>query len=346
MPGLATKAQALDPHWTAALDDHIIGLGWSSGGSRIAAASVSGPIAVHCADTGERKFVLDGHGFGTTRMAWSPAGNVLASCGQDGYLRLWDAIHGRLFAAREGGATWVEHLAWSRTGEYLATAAGRRLRMWDVRDPAAPQLLHDYDEHPSTIAGIAWKPGTDELAACGYNGLTFWSPTQRTMLRRFDWKGSMLTLAWSPDAKYIATGNQDSTVQFWVMATGKELQMWGYRAKIRELAWDPKSRYLATGGAPVAVVWDCSGKGPSGTKPLMLEFHQRLLSQLTFQAEGNLLASGCEEGLVAVWRPGKETKPLATAYLEGGVSQLAWSPSGRRLAVGTGQGEIQILRAP
>ena len=348
MPGLAAKAPALDVHWESIISDHVIGLCWSPGGSRIAAAAVSGPLAVYCANTGERKFDLPGHGFGTTQLAWSPASQapILASCGQDGRIRIWDTVAGRELAVLEGGAEWVEHLAWSRTGEYLATAAGRRLRMWDLRAPAAPQLLHGYDEHPSTIAGIQWNPGADELAACGYNGLTFWSPAQKTMLRRFDWKGSMLTLAWSPDAKYIATGNQDSTVQFWMMGTGKELQMWGYPAKIRELAWDPKSRYLATGGSSVAVVWDCSGKGPAGSKPTMLQFHDRLLRQLTFQNEGNLLASGCDEGLVAVWRLGKEANPLATAYLNGSIAQLAWSPSGRRLAVGTGHGVIQILRTP
>ena len=348
MPGLATKAAALDVHWESAIGDHVIGLCWSPGGSRVAAAPVTGPLAIYCGDTGERKLDFAGHGFGTAQVAWSPASKapVLASCGQDGCIRIWDAAAGRQLAELKGGADWVEHLAWSRTGQYLATAAGRKLRMWNLSDPAQPELLHDYDEHASTIAGIQWKPGADELAACGYNGLTFWSPTQHTMLRRFDWKGSMLTLAWSPDAKYIATGNQDSTVQFWMMGTGKELQMWGYRAKIRELAWDQKSRYLATGGSSVAVVWDCSGKGPSGSKPLLLEFHQRLLTQLKFQEEGGLLASGCDEGLVAVWRPGKDPKPLATAYLATGVSQLAWSPSGRRLAVGTEDGSVQILRAP
>ena len=348
MPGVATKSPALEVNWASSIDDHVIALRWSPGGSRIAAASVSGPVAIYCADTGERKLDLAGHRFGTAQVEWSPAGGapLLASCGQDGLIRIWDATSGRELAALEGGCAWVDHLAWSRQGNFLASAAGRKLRLWDLRDPAEPRLLHDYHEHASTIAAIAWKPGVDELAACGYNGLTFWSPASATMLRRFDWKGSMLTLAWSPDGKYIATGNQDSTVQFWMMGTGKELQMWGYRSKIRELAWDQRSRYLATGGSSVAVVWDCSGKGHSGSKPLMLDFHQRLLTQLVFQSEGNLLASGCDEGLVAVWRPGKEPRPLATAYLSSAISQLSWSPANRRLAAGTADGTLQILRSP
>jgi WD40 repeat protein len=156
----------------------------------------------------------------------------------------------------------------------------------------------------------------------------------------------MLVLAWSPDGRYIATGNQDSTIQFWNIASGKELQMWGYPAKIRELAWDCRSRYLASGGASSVVVWDCSGKGPAGTKPVMLEFHEERLTQLAFQSEGKTLASGCNEGWVSMWRPGNGRKPLGVMHLGAAVTQLTWSPSNRRLAAASDGGRVAVFRAP
>ncbi len=111
-------------------------------------------------------------------------------------------------------------------------------------------------------------------------------------MARFAWKGSILTLAWSPDGRYLVHGDQDATVHFWVLASGKDYQMWGYPTKVRELAWDHTSRYLATGGGPVVVVWDYAGKGPQSSKPLMLEAHEDFLSALAFQHTGPLLASG------------------------------------------------------
>ena len=156
----------------------------------------------------------------------------------------------------------------------------------------------------------------------------------------------MLALVWSPDGKYISTGNQDSTIQFWIVESGKELHMSGYNAKIRELAWDCRSRFLASGGSATVVVWDCSGKGPSGTKPYLLDYHSTLLTQLRFQSQGTLLASACQEGLVAIWRPGKDPRPLATAHAGSKVTQLAWAPTNKRLAVASAAGRVSVLRSP
>jgi WD40 repeat protein len=230
----------------------------------------------------------------------------------------------------------------------MASAAGKFLRLWDYRQGRlSTDLMRCFPPQVSTIASIGWKPGkSDILATCGYNGLSFWSQEKSDPLQTFPWKGSMLTLAWSPDGKFIATGNQDSTIQFWNIATGKELRMWGYPSKITALSWDCRSRYLASGGSATPVVWDCSGKGPANTKPITLDFHSTLLTQLAFQPEGSILASGCQEGLVATWRPGKSELPLATAHLGHGITRFAWSASNNRLAVGTASGEVHILRAP
>lgn len=336
----APARQELQRVWQARIGDFVNSLAWSPDGQCLAAVSISGPIEIIEAASGKTMHRLSGHGFGSMQAAWSADGQRLASVGQDGKLRLWDPQSGKENSALDAGAAWVERLAWSPRGNYLATAAGRRLRLWD----AEGRLLQDWPLQNATIADIAWNPRQNVLASCGYNGLTFWSPDSPEPTRRLDWKGSMLVLSWSPDAKYIATGNQDSTIQFWIMATGKELHMWGYPAKIRELSWDARSRYLASGGAASVVVWDCSGKGPAGTKPITLDFHERLLTQLAFQREGSLLASACEEGLIAVWRPGKSEEPLATTHLGSAVGQLAWSPDSGTLAAGAASGLVEAYR--
>jgi WD40 repeat protein len=354
---LGLKKEAKNPipdfelNWRASLGGHVIALSWSPTGEFLAAASADGPVALLSAETGAKLRLYPGHAGGTSAIHWRPgqssSGPLLASAGCDGLVHLWSADSSTALHSLAAGAEWVECLAWSNRGEYLSCAAGKRLRLWSF-DAAAQtaSLLPEYPAQPATIADLAWKPGAQVLlASCGYNGLVFWSPAATECVRKFDWKGSMLKLAWSPNGRYIATGNQDSTIQFWNVDTGKELQMWGYRSKIRELSWDAASRFLASGGSATGVVWDCSGKGPAGTKPILLDFHSQLLSQLAFQREGSLLASGCREGLVALWRPGKKDSPLATAHLGSAITQVQWSPCQRRLAVGAADGEIQVLRA-
>jgi WD40 repeat protein len=271
----------------------------------------------------------------------------LASAGQDGMVRLWDASTGREQQALDAGALWVEGVTWSPTGALLATVAARTLRLWD----AAGRLLQQYPAQANTIAALQWAPGTMQvrraaavLAAAAYGKVTLWTPERSAPLAEFAWKGSILTLTWSPDGRYLVHGDQDATVHFWVLTSGQDYQMWGYPTKVRELAWDHTSRYLATGGGPVVVVWDYTGKGPHGSKPLMLEAHEDFLSALTFEHAGPLLASGGIDGRVVVWQPAKSRQPLTQNVLGTGITQVAWSPDDQVLAIGSEAGTVIVLR--
>lgn len=342
MPGLksAARARALAPSWSVDLGEHIIGLAWQPRGEVLGAALVGGEVALLEAKSGRRVRVVQAHAQGSFAVRWHPKGTEFATVGQDGKARIWPLDGEAPRLVLEGGAPWVEQLAYSADGSLLATGAGRKLRLWDSQ---SGELLQDFADHPATIADIAWHPLRNELATGSYGGVWMWNAAQATPMKHFDWKGSVLKLAWSPDGKHIATGNQDATVHFWILATGKDLHMWGYRSKIRELAWDPKSRYLATGGSATVIVWDCSGKGPAGTKPQMLDFHANLLSALAFQSKGGYLASGCLEGLVAVWQPAKNDQPLATEHCGTAIAQLVWSPDEKSLAIGTDAGKVAVL---
>jgi WD40 repeat protein len=152
----------------------------------------------------------------------------------------------------------------------------------------------------------------------------------------------MLALAWSPNGRYIATGDQDSTVHFWIVKTGEDLMMSGYPTKVKELSWDSSSRYLATGGGTMPCVWDCSGDGPAGTTPQQYEAHTQRITALAFQNRNTLLASGGADALVALWRVSGSREPLVQEYLPSPITQLAWSPDDRSLAVGTESGVITV----
>ncbi|MBO0719427.1 MAG: WD40 repeat domain-containing protein, partial [Blastocatellia bacterium] len=92
MPGIkegARKLPELQLLWEHHLNDHIIALAWSPSGKKLAAASVSGEIAIYSYD-GAAQLTLPGHDFGATAVAWSADGQHFASAGQDGKIKLWD----------------------------------------------------------------------------------------------------------------------------------------------------------------------------------------------------------------------------------------------------------------
>jgi len=326
--------------WQRSIGDHVIALAWSPRGDMLAAGSISGHVSIFDAQDGTLRHSLAAHAFGLTALAWRPGALQFATAGQDGKVRLWDADNAHQIVCLEGGDTWVEHLAWRSDGNELASAAGKTLRLWR----SDGSLLCSHDAHPSTIADIKWVPEKDEVAAACYGGLMCWSSDRTRPVRKFMYKGSLLTTSWSPNSRFVAAGNQDCTIHIWIVESGKDLCMSGYPTKIRELSWHSSSRFLATGGGSSVVVWDFAGKGPAGSSPISLEHHQRFLTQLAYQNSGEILASGCEGGLLALWHPTARVPLLTSLRLCAPVAQLAWSPDDRTLAVGAADGSVIVLR--
>jgi WD40 repeat protein len=336
----------LRPVWQVSVPDHTQGVTWSSDGKFLAAAAVSGPITIFDAATGKPAHQLKGHGFGTAFIAWQPNGNLLASVGQDNKVRLWDTTTGQEAKALDAGASWAEKLAWHPSGQWLAVAAGKKTRVFT----SAGELVRELPQQAGTVMDIAWRPGTNHLTVLAYGAATTYDPVNGTdTMKVLAWKGSPLAMAWSPDGKILAHGNQDATVHFWYYDTSHDLQMWGYRTKIRELSWDYSSRYLATGGSPVVCVWDCQAgpKGPEGSKPQMLEGHEENLSALAYQARGFFLASAGLDGRVYLWQPTNRKGPQVGEFRFQGseASVLAWSPDDKSLAAGSGTGAVAVFRA-
>src|SRR5262249_29506268 len=152
------RGPRLQRRWKADVDDHVIALAWSASGKELAAASVSGPVTLFDAG-GAAQRTLSGHRFGTTSLSWKPDGVLLATAGQDGKVRLWEPQWGVEVEALPGGAAWVEHVSWHSSAEVLASAAGKKLKLWSAKG----KLVREYPDHPATISDLAWRPRTEEL---------------------------------------------------------------------------------------------------------------------------------------------------------------------------------------
>jgi WD40 repeat protein len=334
------NARSLEVAWESRLEDHVIDIAYSPDGRWLAAAAVSGSIELFKAESGEQKALLPGHRNGTFSLSWRSDSQRLASGGQDGMVRVWDISEGTAPLSIEAGAEWVERVAYSHAGDYLVSAAGRKLRLWNSQG----ERLQTYGDHPSTISDVQWQPGDLLFTTACYGQVATFRRESTEAVKKFEWKGSILCLRWSPDSNYIATGNQDASVHFWYRKTGRDLEMSGYAQKVRALAWDKNSRFLATGGSPTVIVWDCSGKGPAGTRPIQLQGHSQAVSALAFQHTGSFLASGGRDGRVCLWSPKKGDYLMRMSALDGEITNVRWSPSDRGLASASANGQLRVFQ--
>jgi len=338
MPLLTDSLAGFALDWCARPEDYIADLAWSSAGRFLAAITIEGHVKAWNVDSGET-CLLGHHAGGGASVSWRPDDVQLASIGHDGRVRIWDAPSGRLLHELDAGAPWGTRVAWKPNGARLASAAGRTIRIFD----SDGQLHYENSAHASTVTDIGWNPDGSSLASCAYLGVSLHITGKPR--RDYTWKGSSLALAWSPDSRFIATGEQDQSVHLWSVRTGRDLQMSGFALRVEELSWDSAGRFLATGGSDTVVIWDCSGVGPEGRQPLMLESHNTRITQLQYQPRGPLLASGDADGVIFLWAPRSRKTPVAIARLNSRISKLAWAADQRRLAAGTQHGEVLVLRA-
>jgi len=328
----------LTKHWATTLDDYAIDLAWSPDGHLLAAASAAGPISLFAATDGARRHELPGHLDGTNCLAWQPASStLLATGGQDGTVKFWDAAAGQHTATAALGAAWVEHLAWSRT--ILFAAAGRKLTALRADGTVA----HTFAEATKSITALAAQPAAGCVAAAHFGGVQLWDADDFLIQKTFPYANGIHALVWSPDSKWLVSGNQDPSVHLWIPETDVELHMSGYESKVKHLSYDHASRWLATGGGRDACIWDCAGAGPEGREPAMLP-HEAPVCAVAFQNAHSLLASASLDGVVQIWSP-ERAKPLrATVKMPHAATKLIWSPDDRLLAIGSEKGAVYVLK--
>jgi WD40 repeat protein len=330
---------ALAPQWRTEVGDAVLVLTVSPDDTWVGVGTATGEVLLLDAAHGQVVEPWEGHANGALAAGWSRASGVLATGGQDGRVCFWLPGEGPAVAVGDGAPReegrralpWVEHVAWSPDGATCATAAGRHVAIWDH----AGRLLRRCPPFRSTVADLQWLPDGERWSAVGYGGAMVWDRRVETEGEALSWKGSFLCHAWAPTGKWLAAGMQESAVHIFEVRTKGDLEMSGYAMKVQRLSWSADGSRMITSGGPYGTVWNFSGKGPAGTRPVSLPGHVQPVSDVQFWGRGLWVATGAEDGQVLVWDLTTSSKVARGAGLVSSpVTRLAWHHRERRLVSG------------
>ncbi len=328
--------------WSAGVGDYAIAGGWSAGGEALVVGDAAGGVYVFDGKSGASAWARQGaHDGGVLAMAIHPNRTAFATAGQDGRVLIWGFAEGQVKQAIDVGSGWVENVAWSPDGQWLAASCSRQVHAYGA-DGAEVWRSED---QPSTVSAIAWSSPRELATAC-YGRVTFFDASTGKLRQKLEWMGSLVSMVLSPDGDIVACGSQDNSVHFWRRSTERDSMMSGYPSKPSALAFDDTGTLLATGGGEAVTVWSFHGRGPEGTQPGVLEYHDQTVSTLAFARRGMRLASGSRDGNVVVWSLRRNGKgdPIGIAPVADIVGALYWRPDGRALAALDAQGGATVWR--
>jgi len=331
---------ALEARATAQLDDYVVDLAWSPDGRQLALAGGEGKVALADVDGKFSVATLGEHLLGTLALAWQPHAKRFATAGQDGTVALWDAAEARQHQRWKPGVGATQALAWSPVGDVLATATGKSVTLWS----AEGDKIHAFAPAASTAVALAFdRPGTDLGVALNGELAVHRIEKSRHETRRYKWPAACLTVNFSGNGRFLASGMADGTLHFWNRSSGKDSQMRGYDGRVQLVAWSDNSKYLASCTGNEMVLWDFTGKGPEGSKPVVLSGHTDRVDAFAWQTGGEHLLSGGRDWRLVLWRPGRAREPIDVQMADGEISAMRWSPDGKRVAIGEKQGRVSLF---
>ena len=141
---------------------------------------------------------------------------------------------------------------------------------------------------------------------------------------------AVLSVAWSPDGRRLATGSQDASAKVWDAITGRALLTLSAQAiSVSSVTWSSDGERLATGSGDRTVrIWNVELGKPTG-EPLT---NHGAIYSVAWSPDGHRLAVGSGDGTVGVWNTESRTPVITLRGHSGAVYSVAWSPDQSRLA--------------
>ena len=172
-------------------EQDIYSLDFSRDGTRLASGSGDRTARLWDMETGQNLLTLSIED-GVTTVAVSPDGKFLAAGSLDRAVRVWDTEKGGLVERLEGHKDSVYSVAFSPNGmELLSGSLDKTIKLWELSAPRGGMM------HSSPP-----RAGTCKTTFVGH-------------------KDFVLSVALSPDGKWVVSGSKDRGVQFWNPVDGQ-----------------------------------------------------------------------------------------------------------------------------
>jgi WD40 repeat protein len=293
--------------------ERVASIAFSPDGKMLASASWGHSVQLWDVATGEERLPLPGHHGYVGAVAFTADGQTLATSGADQTIRFWEATTGTPQRHFFGGQARGKAVAFAR--DVKLVALGDPQGWIHLFDSVSGREIRQFGQHGKALILVPWKPQQER---------------------------TVMSLAFSPDGKQLASCGIDGTVRVWETATGKSLHEFkGHKAEVTSVAFSPDGTLVASGsGDGTARLWVLSTGTELHTlrsfypgENEMVEGFPGGIETVAFSPDGRLLATGIVGPALRLWdvASGKLIHRF-DASTAGSFIAVAFSPDGRMLA--------------
>ena len=355
----------------------ITSLRYSNDGNELAAGDFDGHIRLFDTSTGNQIRRMEGNRAKVSDVCFVKSSRTLITTGFDSQLHIWHLPTGQSIGRLAGHHDNVTSLAAFANGTIVSGSSDGTMKVWNI--PVNPMdagvnldieldgpvnsmptnqyalvplkgttaCLMDLDSGrpiwriPGTGTIMAWALSPDRtLIFIARNGvLEVWSVADQSMVRRFE-EHAVVALALSKDAKYLAVGRRDQTIDVFNTSNWQVSHVSTAVNGILSLAFASHSDRLAVGGSSAFV--DILSI-PRGDRIARLSTGMPIIDNVVFSPDAALLATNGCHAVTILWdtRTWKRIREIQTPP-DVAPGAFIFAPNGAEIATGDGNGGVKL----
>ena len=264
-------------------------------------------------------------------VAISPDSSYVALGTSSGSIHVLEIATGKEISSMKQDAN-VWSVAFSPDGKHIISGSfDHTARVWESRTGTEVARM----THGDVVYTVAFSPdgkyvmsgGCEKVNSngdCSQGSARVWEAKTGKEIARMTHADNVVSVAFSPDGKYVVSGSWDGTARVWETVTGKEVARMTHNGLVASVVFSSDGKYVASAGGNNAELWDAlTGK------EILHMHHATGVRLVAFSPDGKYMITGDYDGAAHVWEVGTGKEIVRVKHEDGSiVNAVAFSPDG------------------